>query len=653
MAGKNITYNVESNPINQGALYGRYAGIDLVNTGKFTNILSALPVRYRFKVSDYVEDDGSVTRTLTLVEGSTITILNGHSDTSSYNTAYEYLILNNDSTYNKITYKILEESLAFVVPTRLYQKSIKVTDPSQYKFVVYSYDTNELELVTGKQVKEGLATPLTYDEPENKMYSATGNQCSVPLGYFDGNWNFTAFNTLGFYDNMFWVDAGLEFLVPDGRTDIYGLNVEKVTTPKITFTIFDGTVEHENRINFESGKLLVRRDGKVVPTNNYETATMIPEDYTSGYIFLSEDNYIYGVTEVDGRVEKNALRYCLLCDIEMVNGVFSMALGNNVYQAANFKDLKDDIVAVDDSCVHLTGDEDITGDKHFSDKVTFDDAVMDGIDIVDGVVSGELRVEGVIGLNQTEEDIEAINQMAKDNIGYDGSVGGFHFKHDAYIVDAGTMAEASNCFNVVGATNASQGGIILGKYITDKDAYGNKVVTKITKIIGDGSDITLTCNNLMPNVTNKTNVGSNAKRYNVMYANTFNGTATKALWADLAEIYKTDENYPVGTLVAFGGDAEITIATDSVNAVISEKPAYLMNSDMEGQPIALAGRVNIRVVDKVKKFDKIYLSDRAGVGCTYHPIVAFLLGKKPIARALEEKETNGEGLVLCSTQFSI
>ena len=82
-------------------------------------------------------------------------------------------------------------------------------------------------------------------------------------------------------------------------------------------------------------------------------------------------------------------------------------------------------------------------------------------------------------------------------------------------------------------------------------------------------------------------------------ANKFIGVATSAQWADLAENYVTDMDYPIGTLVCFGGQKEITVAINEVNGVISDKPAYLMNSNCKGQPIALIGRVPVLVKGKV------------------------------------------------------
>ena len=153
---------------------------------------------------------------------------------------------------------------------------------------------------------------------------------------------------------------------------------------------------------------------------------------------------------------------------------------------------------------------------------------------------------------------------------------------------------------------------------------------------------------MLPSVTNKVNLGSSSQKFNSVYANYFYGIAQQAYWADLAEIYATDEEYPVGTLLQFGGAKELTIAHTEVNAVISEKPGILLNANGEGQPVALAGRVKVRVKGAVKKHDKIYLSQTDGVGT---PIG--LLDEQPIGRVLEDNTFEGEKLVLCAVHFNV
>ena len=100
-------------------------------------------------------------------------------------------------------------------------------------------------------------------------------------------------------------------------------------------------------------------------------------------------------------------------------------------------------------------------------------------------------------------------------------------------------------------------------------------------------------------------------------ANTFDGVATSANYADLAEIYSTDKEYEVGTVMAIGGDAETTEydKTKSAFGVISEKPGFLMNKDAEGQAIAFVGRVPVKVKGAVSKGDKVFADD-GGVATT-------------------------------------
>jgi hypothetical protein len=80
-------------------------------------------------------------------------------------------------------------------------------------------------------------------------------------------------------------------------------------------------------------------------------------------------------------------------------------------------------------------------------------------------------------------------------------------------------------------------------------------------------------------------------------------------------MYDSDFEYEPGTLVKFGGDKEITIADDTVNAVITTKPGLLLgekDTDLK-LPIALVGKVPVKVMGSVNKFDKLVLSDKPGI----------------------------------------
>jgi hypothetical protein len=100
----------------------------------------------------------------------------------------------------------------------------------------------------------------------------------------------------------------------------------------------------------------------------------------------------------------------------------------------------------------------------------------------------------------------------------------------------------------------------------------------------------------------------------------FYGQASSALYADLAEKYVADTDCQSGMVVVFVGEQEITttnINHDSrVAGVISTNPAYLMNAESTGLPVALTGRVPCYVQGPVNKGDVLVTSNVTGVAQT-------------------------------------
>ena len=128
------------------------------------------------------------------------------------------------------------------------------------------------------------------------------------------------------------------------------------------------------------------------------------------------------------------------------------------------------------------------------------------------------------------------------------------------------------------------------------------------------------------------------------------GTALKAKWGDLAENYVCDENEVLvpGTLVKFGGTYEITKTGKNdrhVFGVISTKPGVILNKkETKGQKIALIGRVPVRLVGKINKFDRITTSHIPGVA-KKKTWLDVLLFKPTIGRALHTDTNEKEKLV--------
>jgi len=135
-------------------------------------------------------------------------------------------------------------------------------------------------------------------------------------------------------------------------------------------------------------------------------------------------------------------------------------------------------------------------------------------------------------------------------------------------------------------------------------------------------------------VTSTTTVVTNITLADVEAA-TAHVTATSAQYADLAELYTSDAEYPRGTVMVFGGDAEVTQSIQAMDhkiaGVVSEEPAYLMNSGEEGLTVAVAlrGKVPVMIKGPVKKGDLIVSSNEPGVGEAHDGVTncVYVIGK--------------------------
>ena len=111
-------------------------------------------------------------------------------------------------------------------------------------------------------------------------------------------------------------------------------------------------------------------------------------------------------------------------------------------------------------------------------------------------------------------------------------------------------------------------------------------------------------------------------------------TATAARYADLAENYVGDAAIEPGTVVEFGGDAEVTACAHDMCArvagVVSTNPAYLMNNDLEAEhviAVAFTGRVPCKVVGTVRKGDLMVSAGNGMARAEANPAPGTIIGK--------------------------
>ena len=110
------------------------------------------------------------------------------------------------------------------------------------------------------------------------------------------------------------------------------------------------------------------------------------------------------------------------------------------------------------------------------------------------------------------------------------------------------------------------------------------------------------------------------------------GSRLNATYADLAEYYEADAIYEPGTVLEFGGDKEVTLASDEtmrVAGVVSTDPAYVMNSTCPGiaTPIALQGRVPCKVRGVIRKGDMMVSGGDGYARPTTSPKLGTIIGK--------------------------
>jgi hypothetical protein len=136
---------------------------------------------------------------------------------------------------------------------------------------------------------------------------------------------------------------------------------------------------------------------------------------------------------------------------------------------------------------------------------------------------------------------------------------------------------------------------------------GNLFLGNITRPLGTVFASTFQTNGSILATANVTsNIGSPTGWFNTIF-----GVSTQAKYADLAENYQADANYEPGTVVAFGGEKEVTIAEDGTRAVagvVSTNPAHLMNGGLTGEnvvAVALQGRTPCKVRGKISKGDML------------------------------------------------
>ena len=192
----------------------------------------------------------------------------------------------------------------------------------------------------------------------------------------------------------------------------------------------------------------------------------------------------------------------------------------------------------------------------------------------------------------------------------------------------------------IAANSVALGTDTTGNYVQQGATSGNGISGSVNS---EGGTFTVTSNATSANTANTIVYRDASGNFS---AGTITATATSAQYADLAENYTADAAYEPGTVVSFGGDAEVTAngadMDRRVAGVVSTDPAHLMNADCAGEHVvalALQGRVPCKVTGPVAKGDIMVAAGNGMARAEADPKVGTVIGKALEAHA------SGEGVI--------
>jgi hypothetical protein len=177
----------------------------------------------------------------------------------------------------------------------------------------------------------------------------------------------------------------------------------------------------------------------------------------------------------------------------------------------------------------------------------------------------------------------------------------------------------SSTGNIISAANVIGGNIFTLGLISSTGNITGGNLSVGTAIIANIQTIT----NGIGNIGNATNT------FNTVFAK-----ATTAQYADLAEKYLADAEYAPGTVLSFGGSAEVTLSTQDhdplVAGIVSTDPAYCMNSGLTGSHVvtlALTGRVPCQVQGPVTPGAMMVSAGNGWARAETNPAMGTVIGK--------------------------
>jgi hypothetical protein len=288
--------------------------------------------------------------------------------------------------------------------------------------------------------------------------------------------------------------------------------------------------------------------------------------------------------------------------------------GNTIYIGGSNITSNGNTLSVNGNSV-VTANTPISGDVLTTGNISATGTIKSNANVITVAVSGG-----------TGAAINGAGLVAGANVAtllYDNSVFG-------WTINQGFHPSANTTYNLGRTTRYWNN--LYSVNVNATDIAVTNSVSATGNIIGGNLSVglgTITVNNIINGGSSATgNIGSATAPFDTIFAQ-----ATSAQYADLAEKYISDAEYSPGTVVSFGGEAEVTISNvDSdrkIAGVISTNPSYTMNSGLAGNTVtvALTGRVPTSVTGQVRKGDMMVSNGDGTARTENNPQIGSVIGK--------------------------
>ena len=440
---------------------------------------------------------------------------------------------------------------------------------------------------------------------------AASTLASAPVSYTQSSLGLSAFNDKVFITSQGWVDLVTSSSASTGiaLTKLQFMNTGYLLGNRSGVAASPGLITPAN----------VVADGDGIRNTSFNTTNAVSSNINSNLMMVLYDgsntsNNTYGVIGITST--------------GVANKVVKTDSGGNIYANSAYYANGLKFVSSTGSTVsyYTPGQVDV---------MTLADSAGGGTTTT---VAGILNSTGTLitnAINTSNTDITTPGQM--EGVWSLGALSSFDFS-------LGTLK--TNNVTTSGNSTTTTPGILTGAWALNGTMTGSwKAAAGATIDLASNNGADANAINLK--VINITTGAYNTNGYITGNWNIQTNSQLSATYADLAEFYEGDQEYEPGTVLVFGGDKEVTTTTqinDTRSAgVVTTNPAYVMNNEQTGIKvcIALAGRVPVKVVGRVKKGDMLTTSATPGYAVkALNPTLGAVIGK-----ALEDKDYGEAGVI--------